>query len=311
MIRHAAAVAVAACLSVSPVQAQTAITLRVTVTAADVHKSPSVGSPVIGKAPRGTELVVTREIGDWVKVSWPPASDGAGYLRVSAGTLARGGEAAPAGAPAAAAPARAAAQAPVPRPASSPTGPASLPVAGQPAPAPVTRPSGAAAPATPAPAAYLAPTHGLGVGLAGGGWTAGFGASARVWSKGRLGAQIEVSRYSFNPADFLSRATSTDIAPGVLVSIRDHVSDRLWLRPYVGVAAHLVHSSRTDLIFLDATATANTVGASAVAGAEMTFSSVPRFGLSAGIGYYHLRAPFVGYDPGGVGVSVSGHWYVK
>ena len=44
---------------------------------------------MIGKAPRGTELVVTREVGDWVKVSWPAAADGAGYVRVTA--LARAG----------------------------------------------------------------------------------------------------------------------------------------------------------------------------------------------------------------------------
>ena len=73
----------------SPLYAQNTVKLTVNEASANVHKSPSVGSPVIGKAPRGTALVVTREVGDWVKVSWPSAADGAGYVRVSAGTLAR------------------------------------------------------------------------------------------------------------------------------------------------------------------------------------------------------------------------------
>ena len=97
MIRQAAAVVVALCLSTSPLYAQsTHVKLTVSEASATVHKSPSTGSPVIGKAPRGTELVVTREVGDWVKVSWPSAADGAGYVRVNA--LARAGAAAPAAA---------------------------------------------------------------------------------------------------------------------------------------------------------------------------------------------------------------------
>src|SRR4029453_13215935 len=73
MIRQAAATVVALCLSASPLHAQNApATKKLTVreASAPVHKTPSVASPVIGDAPRGTELVVTREVGDWVKVAW-------------------------------------------------------------------------------------------------------------------------------------------------------------------------------------------------------------------------------------------------
>ena len=105
MIRQAAAVVVALCLSTSPLYAQNT-RLTVSDASANVHKAPSVGSPVIGKAPRGTALVVTREVGDWVKVSWPSAVDGAGYVRVSALTAGN--------APAAAGSKAAAAQAPAP-----------------------------------------------------------------------------------------------------------------------------------------------------------------------------------------------------
>ena len=107
MIRQAAATIVALCLSASPLHAQSAPSAAKKVTVSEataVHKTPSVASPVVGNAPRGTELVVTREVGDWVKVAWPSAADGVGYVRVNA--LARGNAAAPAvaKAPAAAAP---------------------------------------------------------------------------------------------------------------------------------------------------------------------------------------------------------------
>jgi hypothetical protein len=150
----------------------------------------------------------------------------------------------------------------------------------------------------------------MGVGIVGGS-TPGLGASARVWSKSSLGAQLQISRHSFNSTDLLSRATATDIAPSLLFSMRDHLNDRLWWRPYVGLAGHYVHASRTDLIFLYATETASTFGGRAFAGVEMTFASLPQFTISADAGYYLLRPPFVGLDPSGVGFALSGHWYVK
>jgi Bacterial SH3 domain len=333
MIRHAAAVIVGLCLSVPPLSAQTTtVTLKVSATAAAVHKAPTLASPVIGKALRGTDLAVTREIGDWVKVSWPTAPDGVGYVRTNVGTIARddagvqtnarAGVAA--GAPAAPAPT----STPVPdqapelataTPSSAPTSPASAPTLAS-APAPTPK---AAVPASPVPAVETqsatavpartigaGPTRGMGVGIVGGS-TPGFGASARVWSKGSLGAQLQISRHSFNSTDLLSRATATDIAPSLLFSMRDHLNDRLWWRPYVGLAGHYVHASRTDLIFLYATETASTFGGRVFAGAEMAFARLPQFTISADAGYYHLRPPFVGLDPSGVGFALSGHWYVR
>ena len=86
MIRKAAATVIALCLSASPLHAQNAPSTKpiVNEASATVHKTPSVASPVIGTAPRGTELVVTREVGDWVKIAWPSAADGVGYVRKSA-----------------------------------------------------------------------------------------------------------------------------------------------------------------------------------------------------------------------------------
>jgi Bacterial SH3 domain len=309
MIRQVAATVVALCLSASPLQAQNASNTRkltVSEASAPVHKTPSVGSPVIGNAPRGTELVVTREVGSWVKVAWPSAADGVGYVRLAA--LANAAAPAAAKAPATATTAKAA---PAVAPVSSKT--AVAPAASV-APAgvrteqiPVSQPSAPSQART----LYVAPTHIFGVGAVAGGSTMGFGGSARGWKNGRLGVQLEFTRYSYDSVDLLSRATSSDIAPAILFALNDHVSDSLWVRPYVGVAGHLVHSSRRDLIFTDVTESANTFGVRGFFGAEMSMASFPQLAVSADIGYYRMPEPFVGFEPGGMGFAISAHWYVK
>ena len=86
MIRHAAAVAVVMLLSPAWLMAQST-TLTITTASANVHKAPSIGSPVIGQAARGTVLPVTRDLGSWVKVLWPAAEDSVGYVHVSWGSI--------------------------------------------------------------------------------------------------------------------------------------------------------------------------------------------------------------------------------
>ena len=44
---------------------------------------------VVGQAPRGTILKVSRELGSWVKVSWPGTPDDSGYVHVSVGSIGR------------------------------------------------------------------------------------------------------------------------------------------------------------------------------------------------------------------------------
>jgi hypothetical protein len=335
MIRQAAATVVALCLSASPLHAQSAprAAKKVTVSEAStaVHKTPSVASPVVGNAPRGTELVVTREVGDWVKVAWPSAADGVGYVRVSA--LARGNAAAPAVAKAPAAAAPKAAPAPATTKAATAKAPATAkaaPAAGAKTaaiePAPVSAKAAVAPTASVAPVAvrneqlplsqpplartqYVAPTHLFGVGAMGG--SQGFGGSARAWKKGRLGMQLEVSRFTYDSVDLLSRASVTDIAPAVLFALNDRVTDSLWLRPYVGAGAHFARSSRTDLIFSDVTESASTMGARVFVGGEMSLASMPALALSMDVGYYHQPEPFVGFEPSGIGFAISAHWYVK
>jgi hypothetical protein len=170
---------------------------------------------------------------------------------------------------------------------------------------PVSRPS---AP-SPARTLYVAPSHLFGVGAVAG--STGFGGSARAWKKGRLGMQLEVSRYSYDSVDLLSRASVTDIAPGLLIALNDRVSDTLWVRPYLGFAARLAHASRTDLILPDASESATTAGARVFLGGEFSLASVPQLSLSADVGYYKMPEPFAGFEPSGMGVAISAHWYVK
>jgi hypothetical protein len=349
MIRQAAAVVVALTLSTSPLYAQNPVKVTVSEASTNVHKTPSTGSPVIGKAPRGTELVVTREVGDWVRVSWPSSADGTGYVRASA--LVRGNAAAQAAAkPAATAKAAATGSKPAATtakatpgaanakpaastakaaPPSSKAAPANSKAAAAAEPAPVASKAAAAPTPTAAPVAvrteqipvsrpsapsragtvYVAPSHLFGVGAVTG--STGFGGSARAWKKGRLGMQLEVSRYSYDSIDLLSRASVTDIAPGLLIALNDRVSDSLWVRPYLGIAARLARASRTDLILPGVSESATTVGARIFVGGEFSLASVPKLSLSADVGYYRMPEPFIGFEPSGMGVAVSAHWYVK
>jgi hypothetical protein len=86
MLRSAAAAALVVYLSPAAAFAQNA-TITVTANSADVYKSPSTGSPVIGHAARGAQLPVTRELGSWVQVAWPSVADGHGFVHVSMGRL--------------------------------------------------------------------------------------------------------------------------------------------------------------------------------------------------------------------------------
>src|SRR5262245_29663453 len=100
MIRQLAAVAVVMLLNPAGLSAQTpapaaasAAELTINTQAATVYQAPSTGSRVVGTARRGTVLPVTRELGSWVRVSWPDSAEGAGYVHVSSGSLTRTGAA--------------------------------------------------------------------------------------------------------------------------------------------------------------------------------------------------------------------------
>src|SRR5256885_4050318 len=86
MIRSAAALALALTLNPALVRAQdTALTVNVP--SADVYKGPTTVTPIIGHVSRGTVLPISRNLGSWVKIAWPDAPDGVGYVHVTMGRL--------------------------------------------------------------------------------------------------------------------------------------------------------------------------------------------------------------------------------
>jgi len=281
MIRYTPSIIVALCMSASPLYAQNAV-FKVSTPSANVHQSPSTGSPVIGTAARGAVVEVTRELGSWVRVKWPIAKDGVGYIHVSTGSIARG---------AAATPTRAAGEPPAAAPAT------------RPAPSPATPPAARTEAVPPPRGEYMfTPAHTFAVGGIVGGPGLGIGASARAWPRQRVGLQFELSREP--RADAPGSLTSLQLAPSVLYALPDRVMDYLWLRPYIGAGPTLQRQT-VDIV------TENRFGFQAFGGAEVTLPSVDRLALSADVRYHRIETPLAGVESGGLGLTVSAHWYFK
>ena len=284
------AVAVAVCLSPSWLCAQTTV-LTVSAASADVYKSPSTGSPVVAHAPRGTVLAVTRELGSWVKVSWPGAED-VGYVHNSMGSLGRRLPMEPAE------PAGLTSALPSPEPASI---------------APVAVAARQPAPPAPMQPVFVTPaTHLVGLGGQVGGSTFGFGATARAWSRGPFGAQLELSRSALPDVAVGGSVSSIQFEPSLLYRLPDHVADYLWVRPYLGSGVSFGRQTLSHAIpGAGSSESEQTFGLQAFGGGELTFAAVPRFALSVDLGYHWVRTAFGSADLGGPAVSLSGHWYVK
>ena len=288
MIRRIAAVVLTLALTPALVHAQDTV-LTVTAPSADVYKAPSNVTPVVGHASHGAVLPVSRNLGSWVKVAWPGAPDGVGYVHLSMGTLS---------------PASGAAPAPNPSPRA-----ASASAAGAPIP-PVRTAAPARAVARPVvnrtPEAHL-----LGIGALIGPMST-IGASARAWRDDRLGCQLALTRDAMSSDLAGNRVTSMQIEPGVVYGLLDHVTDYVWLRPYVGAAVSL---RRETLRFPTATGiepvSDSGIGLRLFGGTEFTFASVPQLGLSVDLGYRRVPTPFVGFEADHLSAAIAGHWYIK
>jgi uncharacterized protein YraI len=300
MVRRIAAVALALTLNPMLLYAQDAV-LTVTVASGDVYKGPSTVTPVIGHASRGTALPVTRNLGSWAKVAWIDSPDGIGYVHVTMGRLSSSNGAAPAGASSApsAAPlassSASAAMSPAPRTAarehtSSPTH-ERMAISGGPTDAPITH------------------IVGLGGLVAS---RSSFGATARAWRTDHLGIQLAIARDALSSDVAAGRVTSVRLEPGIVYGLFDHVSDYVWIRPYVGS----VVSFRHDTLRVSAPAALepvsdNSIGYRVFGGSELTFAGLPRFGVSAELGYRRFSTPFPAFEADRFTVSIAGHWYIK
>jgi hypothetical protein len=304
MIRHAAAVVIVLLLSPSWLTAQST-ELTINVSSASVHKAPTTSSPVIGQAARGAKLQVTRNVGDWVKVAWPSAADGVGYVRVSVGSVSNGTVAA------------ATATAPVPSSATAKTAP--VPPSQRIVTTPVIVPVEATQPAQSQTGNHLpvrttspsssGTTHKFGIGALMGGPAFGLGVTTRGWSHKRLGVQFDLAHYNVSSPIDLGAMSSTEFGPSVLFSFNDRIADYTWLRPYIGAGMNFYKSSLTSPLLGDMSD--SRYGSQMFGGGELSFASVPQFAISTQVSYRWFNEPRQGYDLGGVGVSLAGHWYVK
>jgi hypothetical protein len=292
MIRSVAAVVLALTLNPALVRAQDAV-LTVTAPSADVHTGPSTVTPVIGHVSRGTILPVSRNLGSWVKVAWPGAPDGAGYVHVTMGRLHPVKVDAP---PAITSPRPASAATPEPAPATM---------------TPRTHTSAEERVAVRGPQGVTPISHVVGVGgLVGS--TSSFGATARAWRNDHLGIQFRLTRDAMTSDVAPGRVTSMQFEPGLVYALLDHVSDYVWIRPYVGSGLSFHHQTlKVSTPAAIEPASDNGVGYRVFGGGELTFASVTRFGLSAELGYRRVPAPFAGFEADRLSVSIAGHWYIK
>ena len=290
MLRRTTAVVFMLLLTPALLYAQETV-LRVSVPFADVHKGPSVGTPIVGQAPRNTALKVSQNLGSWVKVAWPTAPDGVGYVHVTAGQFVSAS-----GQPAAGMPSY-----------SSKTG----------APASTFPQMPPRVPAGPPMAPNTQPgvqriSHVLGLG----GLVAsprGFGLTGRVWGNRRIAIPIALTRDTLTSDVVTDRVTSTRLEWGLIYSPVDHLSDYVWFRPYGGTVASYGHQT------LHAGGTApgldmasdNGVGFRFFGGSEFTFASVPQIGVSVEVGYRKFPTPFAEFETKPLSLSLAGHWYVK
>lgn len=288
MIRRVAAVIIALTLYPALLHAQDTV-LTVTVPSADVYKGPSTVTPVVGHVTRGTVLPVSRNLGSWAKVAWPDAPEGVAYVHVTMGRLGTGSTDTPAAAPAPQPPPPAPAPATVaPRP--RPVGAERIVVRGQQDDTPIS--------------------HIVGIGGVVGSMSS-VGGTARAWRNNRFGIQLGLTRDAMTSGAG-ARVTSVQLEPGLMYALFDHVSDYVWVRPYVGAGMSFHHQT----LKLSASpeigaASENGIGFRVFGGSELTFAGITRLGLSVEVGYRHAPAPFSGFEPRHAGLSIAGHWYVR
>jgi hypothetical protein len=296
MIRRAASVVVALCLGASWLYAQST-EFTVTSASASIYKGPSTGSVVVGQAPRGTILKVSRELGSWVKVSWPGTPDDSGYIHISMGSMGH----------------------PVPSPDTVGVQAAirRAPASTAPAPAPAARVEQGRPGETPSGIGTVyvrQPSHVVGVGALMSGSPLAIGATARTWPKERIGIQFGLSHEATTNDLTAEKLTSVQFMPSVLYSFKNKVTDYVIMRPYAGGGVNIHHHSLSGGPLVTGTSVSDSgLGYQALGGLEATFASVPRFTLSADFGYQWMETPaqFTGFELGGPIVAVSGHWYLK
>jgi hypothetical protein len=262
---------------------------------------------VIGKAPRGTVIEVQRNLGSWVAVPWPGAENSVAFMHVNTGTIARAG--APQGNPPVESPLRSTTVRPIA--AAAPPAIPAAPVGATETVAPAQIPGRPAQ--GPARSTYVAlPGHAIGLGARMSGSPMNFGFSARGWRRNSLGVQVAVWQSELTSTLVPEHLSYFQLEPSILYGFKDHVSDYVWVRPYAGSGFSL-HRQKLQVPGVTTESLSESrFGTQIFGGAEFSLASVPRFAISADLGYRWLPEPTLpGFELGGFGLSLSGHWYVK
>ena len=299
MVRRLAAAVLALVLMPAVLSAQAPV-FTVTAASAEVHKGPSTVTPVIGHVPAGAALPISRNLGSWVKIAWPAAPDGIGYVHVTTGRL-TGDASQPSATPA--------------RSTSVPATRTSAPnVASTPAPAPSpTRAHSGTEPRVGVQGPQGVTTISHIVGLGGLVQSAdSFGATGRFWRGNRFGVELRVMRNALTSDSASGRVTSMEFEPRVVYAFFDHVSDYVWFRPYLGSAVNFSQQTLKDSSpGAVETQSARKASVGLFGGSELTFAGATRFGVSTEVGYRSPSTAFAGYETGRLTLSIAGHWYVK
>lgn len=310
-----AAVLIGSAVSFEPGQTPIA-RFTVSVPTANVRELPATTSRVVARLPRGAIVDVMSQKDGWVQVVLP---DDRGAVRTGyvLGTLGMLEAASP--------------------PVATDPGPATTVSTGADAPAspvqvraevssqiPTEAPVPSAATPQPATPFGMPPrTRTLGLGGRVGGFTFGVGGSARLWSKGNLGLQMDLSRYSIGASDSFGgisvgvKYSVIQFGPSVLYTFQNPDPDEdVWIRPYAGGGLNFYRSSLSTRASglgqsENTSDSASNIGFQVLGGAEAIFKRFPRLGVSGDLGYYSTGTPFVGLQIGGFAYGVSLHWYVK
>jgi len=287
MFRRTAAIVFALMIHPALLHAQDAV-MTITVESADVYKGPSNVTPVVGHVSRGAVLRVSRNLGSWLKVPWPSAPDGVGYVHVTMGRLGS----------------------PNGNSLVMPTTASRTPSASASQSTIAARPPAGTGERTVVRSQGTTISHIIGIGGQVGSMSS-FGATARAWRGDRLGVQIGFTRDGVTSDAAVGRVTSTQFEPAVIYALLDDVRDYVWVRPYVGSGLSFRHQTFKDPAAVLEPASKNGVGVRLFGGTELTFAGVTRFGVSVEVGYRRLPESFPGFEPGRVSASIAGHWYIK
>jgi outer membrane protein W len=98
--------------------------------------------------------------------------------------------------------------------------------------------------------------------------------------------------------------------PSLIYSPSSLVTNAMWARPYVGGGLNIYRSTLRSTTG-SSLAVDNGLGSQAFGGAEFTLSALPQLVVSADVRKQWVPTSFDGFEMGGLGFTMSAHWYVK